>query len=495
MVTFPCRRSSPQRGARVPPGNLVLVLILLLPLAQQAQAALHSSFRRLSGREKKEMQKEILSILGLPGRPRPHPPLRPPSSAPLFMLDLYHAMAADGEDDSASADDVVRPRGAAGQRRAAVRRPALPALSAHTPPLGTVVSEADTVMSFVNLVEQERDLLQPRPYWKEFRFDLTPLPQGETVTAAEFRIYKTLTLGQRANRTLHISVYEIQKDSRHREPELALLDMQSVPAGQEGWLAFDVTSASNHWLVRPRSNLGIRLYVETEEDRSLSAPWIGLVGRRGPRSKQPFMVTFFRESQIPCRPPRAVKTHPRRKKPKYDLPLPSIHNQTPVDGGGQPCKKHELYVSFSDLGWKDWVLAPTGYSAYYCDGECFYPLGACMNATNHALIQQVISQIRDRGPKSEKGGWGRGPPPSGGLQVSCSRVREERQPRRCSVCGQGGAKSKGDAPDLRPYPQRPEGQGPTYKRPNRVPPAGCPASVSVDLLLLRVESGQMRCTC
>lgn len=50
-----------------------------------------------------------------------------------------------------------------------------------------------------------------------------------------------------------------------REAELVLLDMQSVPAGQEGWLAFDVTSASNHWLLHPRSNLGIRLYVETEE--------------------------------------------------------------------------------------------------------------------------------------------------------------------------------------------------------------------------------------
>lgn len=71
-------------------------------------------------------------------------------------------------------------------------------------------------------VEQERDLLQPRPYWKEFRFDLTPLPQGETVTAAEFRIYKTLTMGQRANRTLHISVYEIQRENRHRLTLLVL---------------------------------------------------------------------------------------------------------------------------------------------------------------------------------------------------------------------------------------------------------------------------------
>lgn len=167
-------------------------------------------------------------------------------------------------------------------------------------------------------VEHEKDLLQPRPYWKEFRFDLTPLPQGETVTAAEFRIYKTVTVGQRGNRTLHISVYEIQKEKRprlyflvviyfiscpysilkksfftlqsdnldnlqttsnksnlnllilcFREPELVLLDIQSVPAGQEGWLAFDVTTASNHWLLQPRSNLGIRLYVETEDGEHL----------------------------------------------------------------------------------------------------------------------------------------------------------------------------------------------------------------------------------
>ncbi|XP_047461922.1 bone morphogenetic protein 8A [Mugil cephalus] len=382
---------------------LLLPLLLLLSFSlwsHQAEAVVHSSFRRLSGREKKEMQKEILTILGLPGRPRPHPPLRPPSSAPLFMLDLYHAMSVDGEDEG---NEIIVNGAAMPRFGGAVQggHAALPTLSTHTPPLGTVVSEADTVMGFVNLVEQERDLLQPRPYWKEFRFDLTPLPQGETVTAAEFRIYKTLTLGQRANRTLHISVYEIQRDNRHREPELVLLDMQSVPAGQEGWLAFDVTTAANHWLLHPRSNLGIRLYVETEEDRSLSAGWIGLVGRRGPRSKQPFMVTFFRESQVPCRPPRAVKPHPRKRKPKYDLPVPSIHSRAAANSGGQPCKKHELYVSFNDLGWKDWVLAPTGYSAYYCDGECFYPLGSCMNATNHALIQQVVHLLKpDEVPKA-----------------------------------------------------------------------------------------------
>ncbi|KAJ8000015.1 hypothetical protein DPEC_G00200430 [Dallia pectoralis] len=383
------------------PTSILLVSLLLCLWGHQAHGVVHSSFRRLNGRERKEMQREILSILGLPGRPRPHPPLRPPSSAPLFMLDLYHAVSAEGDEENG-----IRGLGGLDGFSGHVSYAALPTLSTHTAPLGTVVSEADTVMSFVNLVEQERDLLQPRPYWKEFRFDLTPLPQGERVTAAEFRIYKTMTMGQRANRTLHISVYEIQRENRHREPELVLLDMQSVPAGQEGWLAFDVTTASNRWLLHPRSNMGIRLYVETEEDRSLSAGWVGLVGRRGPRSKQPFMVTFFRASQVPCRPPRALKPNLRKKKPKYDLPLPSIHGEVLQDhshanSNRQACKKHELYVSFSDLGWKDWVLAPTGYSAFYCDGECLYPLGSCMNATNHAMIQLVVHLLKpDEVPKA-----------------------------------------------------------------------------------------------
>ncbi|CAG5889323.1 unnamed protein product [Menidia menidia] len=131
--------------------SLLLLLLLLSLWSHQAEAAVHSSFRRLSGREKKEMQKEILSILGLPGRPRPHPPLRPPSSAPLFMLDLYHAMAADGEDEG---NEIVL-SGVGGVARLGgpvqVHHAALPTLSTHTPPLGTVVSEADRVMSFVNL--------------------------------------------------------------------------------------------------------------------------------------------------------------------------------------------------------------------------------------------------------------------------------------------------------------------------------------------------------
>lgn len=43
---------------------------------------------------------------------------------------------------------------------------------------------------------------------------------------------------------------------------------------------------------------------------------------------------------------------------------------------------------------KDWIIAPKGYAANYCDGECSFPLNAHMNATNHAIVQTLVSAGR-----------------------------------------------------------------------------------------------------
>uniref|UniRef100_A0A8C0V6D7 Bone morphogenetic protein 8A-like n=1 Tax=Cyanistes caeruleus TaxID=156563 RepID=A0A8C0V6D7_CYACU len=253
--------------------------------------------------------------------------------------------------------------------------------------------------AFCSSVEQDRDLFSPKPYWKEFRFDLTQVPVGEAVTAAEFRIYKSRGAPRHANSSLHLSIYEVDPQNSNRESDLFLLDVQDLRAGTEGWLVFDVTAASNHWSGDQKHHLGLRLYVETDDGHSVDPGSAGLLGRRGPRSKQPFMVTFSRASPSPGRVTRAARPPRRRQhKKSNDLPhpnkLPGIFDDVHATDGRQVCRRHELYVSFQDLGWLDWVIAPQGYSAYYCEGECAFPLDSCMNATNHAILQSLVHLMK-----------------------------------------------------------------------------------------------------
>ena len=45
---------------------------------------------------------------------------------------------------------------------------------------------------------------------------------------------------------------------------------------------------------------------------------------------------------------------------------------------------------------QDWIIAPDGYAAYYCHGECAFPLNANLNATNHAIVQTLVHLMSPR---------------------------------------------------------------------------------------------------
>lgn len=81
------------------------------------------------------MQREILSILGLPHRPRPHVHTKH-NAAPMFMLDLYNTISTD-----------VGPPGYS------YYKPVLPTQVSPmvTPQDSRFLDDADMVMSFVNL--------------------------------------------------------------------------------------------------------------------------------------------------------------------------------------------------------------------------------------------------------------------------------------------------------------------------------------------------------
>ena len=64
------------------------------------------------------------------------------------------------------------------------------------------------------------------------------------------------------------------------------------------------------------------------------------------------------------------------------------------------CERLPLYVDFFEIGWSGWIISPSGYNAYYCQGECPFPLGQMHRPSNHATVQSIVNAI---GPKLESG--------------------------------------------------------------------------------------------
>lgn len=85
------------------------------------------------------MQREILSILGLPQRPRPQVPTKH-TAAPMFMMDLYNTISEDPE-----------------LPRFSYYRPVYHS-SLVTPQDNRFLDDADTVMSFANLGKLQANL-------------------------------------------------------------------------------------------------------------------------------------------------------------------------------------------------------------------------------------------------------------------------------------------------------------------------------------------------
>lgn len=58
-------------------------------------------------------------------------------------------------------------------------------------------------------VENDRELSPQRRHHKEFKFNLSQIPEGEAITAAEFRVYKECVTRAFRNETFLLSVFQV----------------------------------------------------------------------------------------------------------------------------------------------------------------------------------------------------------------------------------------------------------------------------------------------
>ncbi|XP_014212014.1 protein 60A-like [Copidosoma floridanum] len=383
-------------------------------------------------REKRELEHEILNLLGLPERPpkvhassnnssigsgAPRGPNK--RSAPSkFLLDIY-TNALDEEKQRQGSEF-----GLSGQDLRAIE-------------------QSDVIMSFAAHNHHVPGLRHERG--KRLWFDVseaTAMPGSTdlslTLLGAELRLYRSPKPGSKNQGAYTLTAYRVL-GLENNERELQFVDAVNASAGRTGWLTLNVTAAVRHWVRDPAGNRGLYLSVHPADRRvhEVRPEDVGIAGFKGQAEHQPFMVGFFkssaahrqrqqqqhqrlaaaisaRSSSIMTRGGRA-KREAKKSKGKKSSEFSSIdYRSNPYadpqmssggyggggggndNGGGgssRTCKIQTLYVNFRDLQWQDWIIAPDGYDAYYCSGECNFPLNAHMNATNHAIVQTLVHLV------------------------------------------------------------------------------------------------------
>lgn len=194
-------------------------------------------------------------------------------------------------------------------------------------------------------------------------------------------------------RALDVSLYKVVRATLRgasHEANRRLLLSQSVVLGPEpASLTLDLTSLAEAWR-KPGRNYGLVLSLQPQD----AHPEEELL----PFHASNTLPLLQLPASVATPPPDvhaalvAVSLNPeqcrsRRRRSAVHLPV------TPSN----VCKPRRLYIDFKDVGWQDWIIAPQGYLANYCHGECPFPLSESLNGTNHAILQTLVHSLDPRG--------------------------------------------------------------------------------------------------
>lgn len=251
----------------------------------------------------------------------------------------------------------------------------------------------------------------PAPRRLRFFFNLSSVPAEEAISSAELRLFRQQLEASETEpweRGLHrINVFEVMKPAGAAGGEAAvrLLDTRLVHHNVSRWESFDVSPAVVRWTAGGQPNHGLAVEVaplqagrarggHVRMSRSLPQGGGSLDDAAWARLR-PLLVTFSHDGRghaplVRRRAKRSPKPHGHAHPHGHPRPRKNKKN----------CRRHALYVDFSDVGWNDWIVAPPGYQAFYCQGDCPFPLADHLNSTNHAIVQTLVNSVNASIPKA-----------------------------------------------------------------------------------------------
>lgn len=220
----------------------------------------------------------------------------------------------------------------------------------------------------------------PTNRWNLF-FDIRSLPGQETLTAAELRLTFS-TVKNHTNKTVppmqhRVDIYQVMLPGTAEHPAITrLIDTRRTAA--HGVESLDIKPAVQHWSLNPNENFGLEVrLVANGESPNVH---VNADERATTTDSKPLLVTFSHDGTQHVY--RRRKRRSRRSTGNRSMPKDSTY-----------CQRLPLYVNFVEVGWNDWIVAPPGYRAFYCNGECPFPIADHLNTTNHAIVQTLVNSV------------------------------------------------------------------------------------------------------
>lgn len=246
-------------------------------------------------------------------------------------------------------------------------------------------------------------------------FDVSGMPLDEKLQAAELSLSRVLSSsearkenktgsdkeegGRKKDGVLRILVHDIVRPGIRgkRKPLLRLIDSKTVKEQSNMTISLDVQPAVVRWLDERDHNHGLLIQISDSEKNSNGSRRSSSSSRQ--KEKHVRLRRSLEESNeawSSTRPTLFTYTDDgKRKMATADEIIERRERRATLrknrrKDGREICRRHALYVDFADVGWNDWIVAPPGYDAFYCHGDCPFPLSDHLNSTNHAIVQNLV---------------------------------------------------------------------------------------------------------
>ncbi|KAM5146347.1 bone morphogenetic protein 15 [Mantella aurantiaca] len=180
-------------------------------------------------------------------------------------------------------------------------------------------------------------------------------------------------------------------------PSVGAASKTRVHRGMRRWVEADLTSYVKPLVGHSAHVLHLQMSCRHTRDRPVASLAVS-------PAHIPFLLLYFndtvhnrsKENAVTLLPEKSKSGTPVRKPRRAEtigIKLPKIPK--PGRPSKNHCSLHPIWVSFHQLGWDHWIIAPHRYNPGFCKGDCPQVLHSGYNSPNHAIIQNFISQVVD----------------------------------------------------------------------------------------------------